>query len=1004
MLSGEALAQQTPNLSNFNPQRSYSDFGLDAEAPDEPTKNITSTEEWDQLWRVFDQDERIAIGANLTVEARSGGSLLPTAHHFTMTGKSASGERAVIKTRTPAGTDSRYYYSLVDLGIDDESEISIEDIDFQSEPIVKSGFAIHINNRSSNQGVTFKALNLTNLSFEGFSDKYVVALDADKQSPSRIGVENLSIDNIRFSNNKLDESSSSLFYSGAFAVDKLTIYNFSADRNSTKSSIASISYIKDATIDGLNIKSNQSERNGFILDGGQENSSAEITNVIFQGNSLGQGSALELQQFQHLTLQKSEFTDNATNGKGGALLIAPDGGAAVGGAPKDGMALVENVLFSGNQAQDAGGAVYSSANVHFSDTRFENNTARDGGAVYLRPETQSLNAVFTNVAMTGNNAQSGQGSAIYAEFQAGSGAENADIAIDVEALGKNIAWEGTDDASQTTIALQFISAYEGNSIDLGLYSDDADGQAGELQILGGISASSRYESSKGRSTISIGSSVAGDIHAASSVKLGGQSTFDKSTVNFDLRAGRLELLAGGDLRWTDATAGRLTAASGTEFALSLAEVDPLDADAHGASARIHLAGNALELREGSALTVQWNERLDSIPAVGSHWLILAEDATLSANSAPDVSIETDNWILDYAMQVADDAVLSQGVLQKDGTLAEGTQDNVYVGFSTKSTEAPIDPDEDIRSATNLTAHFAYSTIREVSRSMLHWRPVRNDAFWAIPQYLHDRRDRDDFGVGFDAHLSGITVGKDFSGDNGFWGAAFGYGYGSIHSLGGIAYTSGDAQSWWAGVYGQRNIGSWRFEGVAAYLCLDADQDQENTAADLHLNTKNDAVLLSGKAARIFVLDANAERTISATPSIGLEYVWLKQRDFNVRMNSGQTLLEGQAEDMSVFSVPLDVRFERDWAGSSGWRHNASMTIGGAFSFGDDTMSGDFEGPDGTAAAGWRLIPLDDCQGRVSAQYVLLHPSQDFSISAGAGYTFSSSRELLDLQAVIRYEW
>lgn len=923
-----------------------------------------------------------------------------------MTGKSASGERAVLETQTEAGTSSSYYYSLLELGVDSESEISIENIDFKSDPSVKSGFAIHINNRSNNQGVKFKSLNLNNLSFEGFSDKYVIAIDADKNGSGSWmeGVENLTIENLSFTKNVSEESSSSLFYSNANAVDNLVIHTLSADSNSTTSSIARIYGIKKATVDGLFIQQNQSDRSGFILDGGQEDSSAEITNAHFIGNSLGQGSALELQQFQNLTLKSSEFLNNTTKKDGGALMISPDGGAAVGSDPKDGMALVENVSFSGNHADNSGGAVYSAASVHFSNTTFENNTARNGGAVYLRPDTKPLNAVFTNVSMNGNRAESGEGSAIYALFQGSYPPQDTDITIDVEALGQTIVWSGADDAAQTSIALQFRGADADDAIHLGLYSDEADAQSGELQILGGIHAWSSGSKSAGVANIVIGGSTNGATHAASIVKLGGKSTFANTTANFDLVAGRFELLSGGDLLWTDGTAGRLTTASGTEFALSLAEVDPLEVAAHGKSARIHLAGNELKMSEGSSLAVQWNERLESIPAVGSHWLILAEDAQLSADSAPDVSIETDNWILDYAMQVSDDAVLQQGILQEDGTLAEGTQDNVYVGFSTESTEAPIDPDDDIRSATNLTAHFAYSSIREVSRGMLHWRPVRSDAYWAIPQYLHDRRDQDDFGVGFDAQLRGITVGKDFTTDNGFWGAALGYGDGAIHSLGGIAYTSGDVESWWAGLYGQYASGDWRFEGVLSYLCQDADQDQQNSAADLHLNTKNDAVLVSGKAARSFILDADAERTIRMTPSIGLEYVWLKQRDFDVRMNSGEALLRGEAEDMNVFSIPVDLRFDREWSGDGGWRHNASVTVGGAFSFGDDTMSGDFEGPDGNAANGWRLIPLDDCQGRVAAEYVLLHPNEAFSVSAGAGYTFSKSRELLDLQAVVRYVW
>ena len=428
---------------------------------------------------------------------------------------------------------------------------------------------------------------------------------------------------------------------------------------------------------------------------------------------------------------------------------------------------------------------------------------------------------------------------------------------------------------------------------------------------------------------------------------------------------------------------------------------------------IDFAGYAFAAESGLALVSNFTLYYTSVTPLGVDGIDPALDFLTSVNTyQTSYAIDDEvvkNVFTDNITTVDAAAVAalwdSSAVANEDGTL-EGTENNVYIGFTTESTAGPdpIGPDEDSRSATNLTAHFAYSSIREVSRGILHWRPVRSDAFWAIPQYLHDRRDRDDFGVGFDAQLRGITVGKDFTTDNGFWGAAFGYGDGNIHSLGGIAYTSGDVQSWWAGIYGQHNVNDWRFEGILSYLCQDADQDQSNSAADLHLNTKNDVVLVSGKVARNFVLDKNAERTISMTPSVGLEYVWLKQRDFNVRMNSGETLLKGEAEDMNIFSVPVDLRFDRDWAGDNGWRHNASVTVGGSFNFGDDTMSGDFTGPNGVATDGWRLIPLDNCQGRVAAEYVLLHPNQAFSVSAGAGYTFSKSRELLDLQAVIRYTW
>ena len=803
-------------------------------------------------------------------------------------------------------------------------------------------------------------------------------------------------------------------------ISNFNIKNVDFIGNSTENSLLSIYRIQNAVIEDLHIKDNTSNNSGFFLDGGTDNSSLSLANSEFIGNTT-QGATLALQQFQTLLLSDSSFINNhntSTNtsnkkGFGGALSLSSDGGTNVGEDPKKGMPSIKNVKFIDNSSERYGGAVFSASNVLFENTEFTNNTANYGGAVYIGEQvTPKINAIFSNVKMQNNTATSGRGSAIYAQIQT-EWNQSRQINIDIESINSQITWQGSNDSSQKTIAIQFIESDPENNINLGLYSQQLAEQSTEseaeayLQISGGLSvATSRSSNTENISNISIGGSTDGNIFDTSNVKLGGKSTFSNATVNFDVKAGRFELLSTADLRWYSSAAGRLTTAAGSEFALALQEIDPTNADSHGDRAKIHLAGNELDLAQGSSLSVDWNERLESLPAVGSHWLILAEDAQLTVTSAPDVSVHTDNWILDYAMKVSDGTQLTQGIVNEDGTIAEGTDKNVYIGFSTESTAGPdpIDPDEDIRSATNLTAHFAYSSIREVSRGMLHWRPVRSDAFWAIPQYLHDRRDRDDFGVGFDAQLRGITVGKDFTTDNGFWGAAFGYGDGNIHSLGGIAYTSGDVQSWWAGIYGEHNVNDWRFEGILSYLCQDADQDQSNSAADLHLNTKNDVVLVSGKVARNFVLDANAERTIRMTPSLGLEYVWLKQRDFNVRMNSGETLLKGEAEDMNVFSVPVDLRFDRDWAGDNGWRHNASMTVGGSFNFGDDTMSGDFTGPNGVAADGWRLIPLDDCQGRVAAEYVLLHPNQAFSVSAGAGYTFSKSRELLDLQAVIRYTW
>ena len=285
---------------------------------------------------------------------------------------------------------------------------------------------------------------------------------------------------------------------------------------------------------------------------------------------------------------------------------------------------MEDVLFEGNTAADNGGAIYSAGNVHFLNTSFKGNKAEAGGAVYIGNQvTSDIKAVFTNVEMLGNGASNKTGSAIYADlFRYSDETGKKGISIDVEAVGKSINWTGSNDTDQTTIAFNFRGAHIENYFNLGLYSKKSEEQQNEseasLQISGGLSVTSSGGNTDNVSNISIGGSTEGEIFETSNVKLGGKSTFSNATVNFDVRAGRLELLSDADLNWEDGAAGGLTTAAGSEFALSLNEIDPTDVNSHGGKAKIHLAGNKLDLAQGSSLSVDWNERLESLPAVGSH--------------------------------------------------------------------------------------------------------------------------------------------------------------------------------------------------------------------------------------------------------------------------------------------------------------------------------------------------------------------------------------------------
>lgn len=308
------------------------------------------------------------------------------------------------------------------LGVQNGTSISIENIDFRSNldnKNDKSRVAIYINNRTSSQYrfPTLDSINLNKLSFHGFNDKYLIAVDADPGGNYHPfdGISNFNIKNVAFLS------------------------------NSTENSLLSIYRVQNAVIDDLHIESNTSNDSGFFLDGGTDNSSLSLTNSEFIGNTT-KGATLALQQFQTLLLSDSSFINNhntSTNtsnkkGFGGALSLSSDGGTNVGEDPKKGMPLIKNVKFIDNSSARYGGAVFSASNVLFENTEFTNNTANYGGAVYIGEQvTPKIHTIFSNVKMQNNTAKSGIGSAIYAQIQT-KWNQSRQINIDIESINNQI--------------------------------------------------------------------------------------------------------------------------------------------------------------------------------------------------------------------------------------------------------------------------------------------------------------------------------------------------------------------------------------------------------------------------------------------------------------------------------------------------------------------------------------------------------------------------------------
>lgn len=106
---------------------------------------------------------------------------------------------------------------------------------------------------------------------------------------------------------------------------------------------------------------------GAILTAG----TLEVEDVDFVANSATNGGAIAAGTDSNLTVESSTFTDNtATNG--GALWVQNDAQPAV----------VSDVLFSHNTADEYGGGIYlSSGMLNILSTQFDDNTASFGGGV-----------------------------------------------------------------------------------------------------------------------------------------------------------------------------------------------------------------------------------------------------------------------------------------------------------------------------------------------------------------------------------------------------------------------------------------------------------------------------------------------------------------------------------------------------------------------------------------------------------------------------------------------
>lgn len=166
------------------------------------------------------------------------------------------------------------------------------------------------------------------------------------------------------------------------------------------------------TIDNTKFTNNETGAEGGAI---VSDSTLTVTNSTFSGNkttgteidettplnSNGGGGAIFLYDEGQAAISSSTFENNSSGTYGGAI------STRVGASNDKSSLTVENSNFTGNSAGVNGGAIASYIDATITDTNFTSNSAGDKGGAVWANQNLTVNAVNSDIAMSGNTASDG---------------------------------------------------------------------------------------------------------------------------------------------------------------------------------------------------------------------------------------------------------------------------------------------------------------------------------------------------------------------------------------------------------------------------------------------------------------------------------------------------------------------------------------------------------------------------------------------------------------------
>ena len=297
--------------------------------------------------------------------------------------------------------------------------------------------------------------------------------------------------------------------------------------------------------------------------------------TLFDGNSAALGGAV-FGNTTHIDLYQTGFTNNkATNGSGGAIYVLDGSIALPNGSEKE---AASGTVFTDNSASSYGGAIYAkNSPVSLgSDTVFDGNEAKIGGAIFAQGSLDMTDTVFRN------NSASQQGGAIY--LQKGSLNFNVTKTSATPAISGNTSTYGgflfltsnsvaTFDIHQGQQLQIGDSGYSGSNTEMdSIYMD---GTSSIIKRGGGeMIINSSMDNLLGKVSIEEGTlSIARDWKIKNDVSISTGGTLDSSSFSFNGNNGKLMIAGGSLLTDTDRVFEKATGLDGTNS-------DPGNMDAH----------------------------------------------------------------------------------------------------------------------------------------------------------------------------------------------------------------------------------------------------------------------------------------------------------------------------------------------------------------------------------------------------------------------------------------